>query len=415
MTQFNTDFNLLYSASSMTQHQKKSLRFSYYEAFVTSFTVGLSENYFAAYAVESGQSTLGTGLLISIPLVFAACIQFFVFHKFKSLSVSTVVKNAVLIQCIPLIILSILALLNVHLSFSSLLGIYSVYWTGQFMIQPAWNRWIAELIPPGQAQSYFSLRTRLSQIGIVAGIIIGGLTLHMQLVNISPQRLYFYLFIFGFICKIVSYFLFLEHTEVHIPIRASTEKIFSYFKKHLPFFKSYGLYNFSIFLSSPFVIGYLLNEQKLDYFSFMIVMSTLFIGKIMMSSWLHRKTTDIDPTKLMSYGALCIAPLPLLWPICTQTYQMALLHLISGISWASWEVGLSLCFFKNISAEQKTEVISLYNYVGTFSQILGTCAGALIVYYIFKSNYNLIFILAGIIRLICALPLQKNKLSLLTK
>ena len=395
----------------MTQYQKKSIRFSYYEAFITSFVVGLSENYFAAYAVQSGHSTLISGLLISVPLVLAALIQFYVLPYVKSMSVSNFVKNAVLIQSMPLIILAILSILNFKAGFVLLLILYSIYWLGHFSIQPVWNRWIFEIVPAEHGQIYFSVRTRLNQIGIIAGLIIGGLTLHLNVIDVSINNLYFGLFIFSFICKLMTYFLFSRHQSTQIPIGVDREKMYLFFKKFKPFFKSYSLFHFSVYLSAPFVAGYLLNERHLNYFEFMIVMLGLFVGKILMSMWLHRRTSEIDPTKLMFYGGLFAAPLPAFWPLCTTHWQMMMLHVISGIAWASWEVGLALCFFKNVTADQKIEIISLYNYIGITSQVLGTCFGALLVNFIFTSNYNSIFIVAGIVRLICVLPLRRNKLS----
>ena len=90
---------------------------------------------------------------------------------------------------------------------------------------------------------------------------------------------------------------------------------------------------------------------------------------------------------------------------------MFALHLVSGIAWAFWEVGLSLCFFKNIKDSEKIETISLYNYIGTITQVLGTCFGAMMIYYVFKNVTDYVFILAGIVRLICVLPLRRNTLS----
>ena len=171
------------------------------------------------------------------------------------------------------------------------------------------------------------------------------------------EYLYFGLFIFSFFCKLITYFLFQKHQSTEVSIFVSHEKMGQLFKKYRPFFKSYSLFNFSVYLSAPFVAGYLLNERHLNYFEFMIVMLGLFVGKILMSMWLHRLKIQIDPTKLMFYGGLLAAPLPALWPVCSHPWQMMLLHIISGIAWASWEVGLALCFFKNIQADQKIELI----------------------------------------------------------
>ncbi len=395
----------------MNSLQKKLIGYSYIEVFITSFVVGLAENYFAAYAVQSGHSALQSGLLVSLPLIFAAIIQFLTQPYFQFLNASKFVQFAVLLQSVSLISLSGLSILNSNPNFSILLFIYSVYWLGHFAIQPAWNRWIAEFVPADYGQTYFSYRNRLSQSGIIAGLILGGITLHMKIIDVPIEILYFSLFAISFICKITTYFLFKKHPATTALVYISKQKMILIFKKYQKFLRSYSVFNFSIYLSAPFVAGYLLAELKLNYFDFMLVMLGLFAGKVLTSVWLQKSKTQIDPTRLMFIGGLIAAPLPALWPVCSELWMMILLHVISGIAWASWEVGLSLCFFKNITDDEKIETISLYHYIGTVTQVLGTCFGAIMINFAFHENYNFIFIMAGVVRLICVLPLRRNKLS----
>ena len=68
----------------MTEN-KRTLQASYFEAFLNSFVVGLAENFFTAFALKMGLSSLQTGLLISLPLLFAAAGQF-ISHQTYSLS-----------------------------------------------------------------------------------------------------------------------------------------------------------------------------------------------------------------------------------------------------------------------------------------------------------------------------------------
>lgn len=377
---------------------------------MTSLVVGLSENYFAAFAVQSGHSALQSGLLVSLPLLFAAFIQYLAIPYFKTMSVSDFVKQGTLFQSTSLISLALLTFLNEKPSFAILLFLYSIYWLGHFAIQPVWNRWISEIIPKDVGQDFFSTRTKLNQTGIIAGLIIGGLTLHLNVIQISIEHLFFSLFLMSFIFKICAYFSFSQHQPIDISIQLSKKKMLMLFKKYFLFFKSYGLFNFSVYFSAPFVAGYLLKDRNLNYLEFMIVMLGLFAGKVLTSVWLSLSKKQIDPTKMMFYGGLVAAPLPAFWPLC-NVQTMFILHVISGIAWAFWEVGILLCFFKNISADEKMETISVYNYIGTITQVLGTCFGAMMIYFVFKNTTDYVFILAGVVRLICVLPLRRNKLA----
>lgn len=124
---------------------------------------------------------------------------------------------------------------------------------------------------------------------------------------------------------------------------------------------------------------------------------------------INLKKFPLSPMRLMAVGGMFGAPLPLLWPFCTTIESMYVLNFTSGMSWALWEIGLSLIFFKNIPAKDKIETITLYNSVGIATQMIGTGIGALMIKYVFQYNYTTVFIFAGIIRFLCVLPFQKNK------
>ena len=396
---------------------KRTLKASYYEAFLNSFVVGLAENFFTAFSLKMGVSSLQTGLLISLPLLFAASGQFISLQTHtlsKSKNISDFVLKATLIQTLCLMLLSAWSISeykdNNTVVFFGLLTVFSVYWYGHFIIQPAWNRWISEFVPAVDSQQFFSVRTWLNQVGIIAGLIVGGFGLHLNYLQVPIHYLFALLFLVSFICKAGSYYFFNLHKKTTAILHLSSDKLKKAIKRHFVFYRSYAVFNFVIYFSAPYVAGYLLTEKKLRYLEFTVVMIGLFLGKNLTSMILRTRKNDVDPTKLMFYGGLIAAPLPALWPISDTAYSMFATHFLSGMSWAAWEVGLSLCFFKNIGPEEKTETISAYNYLGVTTQVLGTLAGAVMIKFTFGNNYDYLFYFAGLARLIAVLPLRKNGL-----
>ena len=83
------------------------LWFSYTEAFLTSLVVGLAESYFAAYSIHHGLSVLQSGLLISLPLIIAAFMQFFLQSKMATANLSYFVQRALVIQATALVGLAV--------------------------------------------------------------------------------------------------------------------------------------------------------------------------------------------------------------------------------------------------------------------------------------------------------------------
>ena len=113
----------------------------------------------------------------------------------------------------------------------------------------------------------------------------------------------------------------------------------------------------------------------------------------------------------MLWGGIVAAPLPVLWPYCRGIFDLCAVHFLSGLGWAAWEVGMSLNFFKKIDHTKKIEVVSLYNYIGVTTQVLGTVLGAILFNHFLKMSFDQLFIVAGIIRLIAVFGLRKPRLS----
>lgn len=384
-------------------------RLSLYEAFFTSLVVGLAETYFVAFALYKGVSVIESGLLVSLPLLFAGFTPFVFnkfFHKFYN---STWVQVAALVQAVALASLAFVGLFKLGSAFYTLLVIYSLYWFGHFSSLPSWNKWISELIPLEDSQKYFSERTRIVQIGIILGLIIGGTTLHLEVFKISTALIFIILFLIAYHLKVIAFYLFYRLPKSHARYNLNISKKIEFFKRQRNFFKVYSLFNCSLYLSAPFVSGYLLNIRGLSYINYMFVMASIFAGKIATTFLLERFRPNTNPHKLFFIGGLIAAPLPMLWPFCPGPISMSLVHFVSGIGWAGWEMGLSLVIFKNIKSDEKLEAVSLYNSVGLPVQVLGTVIGALLLKYVYNNNYTTMFVVAGILRFVFILPMNSKK------
>ena len=389
-------------------NNKSIVRISLLEAFFTSFVVGLAETYFPAFSLMKGASAIEAGVLVSAPLILAVLFQWFLLKKFRHMQVSSWVPLMALVQFAALVLLALGSVSHTNNTFLILMIIYSIYWLGLFASQPAWNRWIFDLISVEQSQYYFSLRTRVVQIGIISGLILGGYGLHLNILALPLEILFLAMFVLSALLKFFSYHLLKQHGSVKAKISMDVIHAKNLLLKYKPFLKSFSLFNLSLFLSASFVVSYLLVERGLTYEQFMWVMAGLFIGKIAMTLIIPRIEENIQPFKLLFFGGLIAAPLPLLWPLCTQVWMLFAVHIISGLAWGAWEVGLSLCFFKNLHITEKMEMVAIYNFVGISTQVIGTLAGAFVLKFLIAENYEVLFVISGVIRLICVLALRKK-------
>lgn len=409
MTQLFTQFKDDY------QSLKSYLRFSYYEAFLTSFVIGIAESFFAAFSISKGMNTLESGLLTSLPLIFAAGFNVLLNVYFKPKTLSAHVQDNVLLQILSLVGLSYFAYIqpnSTHTTFIILLVLFSMYWYAFFSSQPVWNTWISEIITVDQSQDYFSLRTRLVQLGIISGLLLGGGLLQFGSDHQESKLIYVLLFSIAALSQVVRYHFFHKHQPSESIVKMSYKKITSLLKRNRIFYTQYSIFNFSLFISAPFIAGYLLRNRNLSYYDFMLVTMALFVGKIITTFITSQSQKDYNPQSLLILGGITAAPLPALWGFCYNLQTMILLQIVSGAAWALWELGISLSFFKNVQKSDKIETITTYHTIGIITQVLGVCIGAMLAKYIFNRNYDQLFIFAGVVRLLCMLPFLKNKTSL---
>ena len=371
--------------------------------------MGLAETYFAAFALYKGVSVIESGLLVSLPLLFAGITPFLfnrLFHKFYN---STWVQLATLAQVSALAALAVVGLYRPSGVFYILLLIYSVYWFGHFSALPSWNKWISELIPLEDSHQYFSERTRIIQVGIIFGLALGGITLHLENLKIPTALVFIFIFVIAYHLKLLSFYFFNKLPQSQTRYTLNIRKKFEFLKKRKNFFKVYSLFNFSLYLSAPYVSGYLLNVRGLSYISYMYVMGAMFVGKITTTYLLQKFRLNSNPHRLFFIGGLIAAPLPMLLPFCPNWVALAMVRFCSGVGWAGWEMGMALVIFKNIKSDEKLEAVSLYNSVGLPVQVLGTIAGALLLKFVYHNNYTLMFIVAGVLRFIFILPINSKK------
>jgi MFS family permease len=391
----------------------KNLNISLYEAFFTSLVVGLAETYFIAYALHLGVSVIQSGLLSSFPLLLAGLSPFFFRRLFRRFSNSKWVLVGCGMQAFAIASLAFLGAFSFghspSFSFSILLVLFSIYWFGHFSCQPSWNKWIAEIVPHAKSQSYFSKRSRVVQIGTITGLVLGGFSLHLEIFNVSTTLLFIMLFLLAYHIKMLSFYFFYKLPKSNTAYDISWQRAWSFFKRHRGFFTIYSIFNFSLYLSAPFVSGYLLSVRGLSYQSYMWVMAAFFVGKIVTTFFLDRLKFEITPHHLYFSGALLAAPIPAFWPVCDTLYSLCLLHFASGLGWSAWEVGMSLTVFKKIHADEKIEAVTIYNMIGLPTQVLGTVVSAVLLVSVYHNSYTMMFVVAGITRFLMIIPMYFKK------
>ena len=110
--------------------------------------------------------------------------------------------------------------------------------------------------------------------------MLGGITLHLEIFKIPTALVFIAIFLIAYHLKLLSFYFFNKLPKSQTRYNLNIKKKFQFLKKRKNFFTVYSLFNFSLFLSAPYVSGYLLNIRGLSYISYMYVMGAMFAGKM---------------------------------------------------------------------------------------------------------------------------------------
>lgn len=366
----------------MKTHHRKNLRLSLIDAFFFSLMVGVGETYFPAFALKAGMSEVLAGFFAIVPMVIGSCIQLLTPKVVRRLpSIKTWVVGVVTFQAVtfvPLVYFSLYPTKNFFLLFM----LTSLYWTTGFAVGPTWNFWMGYLVPETVSTQFFARRLRLSQMGILLGLMGGGMLLHWQREAQPQTTMFAILFCIAFLGRAASAWLLSQQDTkadwTFVGAKVSLRRTINNFISHKEYQRFFGflfIFYITIFISSPFVAPYFLEKLKLDYRDYMLSLAGLFFGKIFVLPLSKPLIHRYGVKNIFFIGALGIAPLPALWSMSHELWFVVALQTVSGAFWALFEVSLSMIFFNQIRGHEKLPVLTLYNFFNSSAMVIGTLIG----------------------------------------
>ena len=157
---------------------RKDLRASTAEGTATSVMVGIGETYLPAFVLAVSANQLACGLVSTVPLLAGAVLQLISPRMVRQQGAYRrwVVCCAAIqaVAFVPLLVGAMWGFIPVVAVF----GLATVYWAGGMASGAAWNAWVETLVPQRLQARYFARRALVSQWGVMAGFVVGGLVLH---------------------------------------------------------------------------------------------------------------------------------------------------------------------------------------------------------------------------------------------
>lgn len=342
--------------------------------------VGLGESYLPAFALALGMGEVVSGLVASVPMMAGALLQLaspFAVRKLGSHRRWVICcATCQALSFVPLVIAALMGRLPGFWVFA----IATLYWGAGLATGPAWNTWMEGLIPRTIRPRFFAYRTRMTQIGLVTGLLAGGMALQFGKSHGQPLAAFALLFSIACASRCLSA-LFLARQSEPPPCPARLQGIDT--AQVLRRFRSGGgsgilfyllAVQAAVWLSGPFFTPYMLKKLHLSYSSFAILTAAAVTAKVISLPFFGRFAQRSGTKKLLWIGGLGIVPLSGLWLVSDNFYYLMALQIVGGVAWAAYELAMFLLFFETIDARERTGVLTIYN----LGNALATVGGSLI-------------------------------------
>lgn len=383
-----------------SQEARIFIKKSYLEAACYAFMVGATESFALFYAVQKNLSVEKLALLSTLPILVGSLGQWLVpwFCRPNKLRTFTLLSYA--FQLVGLVLLCV-ATFQEHF-FPWLFSALCFYWLGGMTSAPLWLEWVGGQIPPSVFRNFLCRRNAFVSGVTLITYLASAIFLQKQL---SGQS---FLIVFSLACasRFVGFLLQAEmsrsaaiFSEKKTQSLAVSEK--SRQKKALlVLFLGCFLFKFSVNLSSPFFLPYLVKQMHFSLLEYTLLTSVPFLGRFLFLANWGRAAFGIRPVLGVQIAALGIAINPILWTLATKSYHLVGLELISGIMWGGFEL-CTILSLQCFCSGKAIRVVGAFMALSNLGALLGGLCGAQIFHWL--GSFHSLFVVSTQVRLLAAL------------
>ncbi|QDV21953.1 MFS transporter [Aureliella helgolandensis] len=358
--------------------------------------VGLGESYLPAFALALGLGETSAGLVASLPVVAGGGMQLVSLRAMRWLGTEqrwvVLCASIQALAFLPLVI----AALSGFIGLPGLLLVASIYWGAGLASGPAWNTWMETVVPSQIRAGYFSNRTRLQQLATLIAFVGGGALLQTAQNQGWLLTGFASIFLLAAIFRSISAAcLALHRTNPRLTSRqsstgdsrrlttsaaasgatSSTQGISKSGKRLLVYLVAVQA---CVQVSGPFFAPYMLKQLGMDYYQFVFLVAVAFLSRVLALAMWTRIASHFGASTLLWIGAIGLVPLSAMWTVSANIWWLMIAQFFSGIAWAAYELGFFLLFFETLPANQRTKLLTLYNFANTLAMFAGATLGAVL-------------------------------------
>jgi MFS family permease len=371
-----------------------------------SVMVGLGETYLPAFALAAGMGEVLAGLVATLPLLAGGLLQLAApwgVRRCGSVRRWVVTLAACQGLCyLPLAVAAWCRQVPPLLLFAAAAG----YWGCGLATGPVWNTWVGTLVPRRVRAAYFARRTRFGQAGLLAGFVGGGVALQLAARRGAVLETFAGLFLVATLFRLVSAYFLSTQRELaggaclgrHLPFREVLGRLRTSSTGGLLFY--FLAVQSSVQIAGPYFNPYMLQHLRFSYVQYVVLVAAAYASRIVALPALGRFAHRFGARRLLWLGGAGIVPMAAAWLVSDHFVYLVVLQLVVGVAWAAYELSTFLLFFEAIPEDQRTGVLTVFNFANALATVVGSLAGGAALLYFGKLQlvYLTLFALSSLAR-----------------
>jgi len=405
---------------------KNSLKYSVAEGSANAVMAGFGENYLNPFAVNMNASDFHLSFLESIPQLIASFLQIFSIGAVDKIrNRKKIILPSMLTQAFVWLLM-----IGIALYFRSLILLIifaTIEVSLRVFIAPAWSSMMSDLVNEKIRGKYFGLRNKIMGFVNFAAILIAGRIVYLfsqEKFSGANKNFIFYgfglIFAIAFVARVISWYFTRKQYEKPFIIEEKNKFSLWQFIKKMPT-NNFGifvifmcLFDFSVWLASPFFTVYMLRELGMNFWIYTLINSASTITSFIVMTYWGKYSDIFGNRRIFEITGYLIPLVPVLWIFSKNPYYLICANIFSGFVWAGFNLSSSNYIYDAVTPQKRMRCISYYTFLSGITIFLGAIAGATIISRITAplsvpvlalsmSKYQIIFLVSGIARLIVIL------------
>jgi len=401
--------------NSVKELKHQARRTSIKEGIFASAKGAFGDSYLSPFAIAINASNSAVAFLSSISGLLGPLAQLFSSRLMEKHSRKKIILKAVFLESLmwlPLIAIAILFYKGILVSLLPLflLSSFAIYIIIANIGGPAWFSWMGDIVDKKFRGRWFSKRNLLT--GFVSIVLALAASFFLNFFKSKNWTMlgFAVLFFLAFIFRLMSWNSFRRKYEPKIKLKEGYYFSFWNFLAQAPktnfgkFTIFHGFFSFACAIASPLFAVYLLRNLQLPYTTYMIIALSSSVFSLAVMEILGKFADKYGNYLIMGITSILIPAIPILWVISPSPIYLILVPgLISGISWAGFNLATGNFIYDNVTTAKRGLAVSYYNMTNGIGIFLGAGLGALLIKFLtvsFIEPILLIFLIGGIARMI---------------